>query len=117
MTASHDNAVTTDAHGGAHGSIRTYLVVAAILVVVTTLEVFTYFLPYLAVGQPMHWLLLPVLSCMAFFKFWLVVSFYMHLHYDAPFYTRIFYIPLSVALAMTIVVMLLTATMKSRLFW
>ncbi len=117
MTASHDKAVTADAHDTAHGSIRTYLIVAAILVVVTTLEVFTYFLPFLAVGEPMHWMLLPILSVMALFKFWLVVGFYMHLHYDSPFYSRVFYIPLAVAVAMTLVVMLLTAMMKSRLFW
>jgi len=107
-------------HEGAskHASIQTYLVIAAILTVVTFLEVATYFMPFFreptSVGSP---LLVPVLSVMAIFKFWLVVGYYMHLSYDKPFYRRVFVSPLLLAIAMVVVVMVFTAMRTVRTFW
>ena len=95
------------AGGGAHASIRTYLVVAVILTVVTALEVGTYFMPWF---QHHFWLLFCVLSILSLFKFALVVGFYMHLRYDAIFYRRVFLFPLVIAVAMTAVVITLTWT-------
>jgi hypothetical protein len=51
-----------------------------------------------------------VLVVLSLFKFSLVVGFYMHLRYDSPFYRRVFIFPLSVAIAMTVVVIFLTWT-------
>jgi cytochrome c oxidase subunit 4 len=96
-------------HGGegAHASIRTYLLVAVILTVVTAIEVGTYFMPWF---QSRFWVLFWVLSILSIFKFALVVGFYMHLRYDAAFYRRVFLFPLVIAVAMTVVVVGLTWT-------
>jgi cytochrome c oxidase subunit 4 len=93
--------------GTAHASIRTYLVVAVILTVVTAIEVGTYFMPWF---QQHFWVLFWVLSILSLFKFALVVGFYMHLRYDAVFYRRVFLFPLVIAVAMTAVVITLTWT-------
>ena len=95
------------AEGGAHASIRTYLLVAVILTVVTAIEVGTYFMPWF---QQHFWVLFWVLSILSIFKFVLVVGFYMHLRYDAVFYRRVFVFPLVIAIAMTAVVIGLTWT-------
>ncbi len=90
-----------------HGDTRTYTIILVILAVVTLLEVGTYFVPWL---QHHFWVLFSLLSVMAIGKFALVVGYYMHLRYDAPYYTRVFVIPLIMATAMITVVMVLTAT-------
>jgi caa(3)-type oxidase subunit IV len=95
------------AGGGAHASIRTYLVIAVILTVVTALEVGTYFTPWF---KAHFWVLFWVLVILSVFKFVLVVGFYMHLRYDAPLYRRVFVFPLAIAVAMTALLIFLTAT-------
>ena len=90
-----------------HATPRTYVIILVILSVVTLLEVGTYFMPSL---QARPGLLLFVLSVMAIAKFALVVGYYMHLRYDAAYYRRVFITPLIIALAMILVVMVLTAT-------
>ncbi len=101
------------AHAGSHGSeevqhasVRTYLVVAAVLTVVTAVEVGTYFIEWF---QAHFWVLFSALSIMSIFKFALVVGFYMHLRYDAPFYRRVFVAPLVIAVIITVIVGSLTA--------
>ena len=89
-----------------HASVRTYLVIAAILTVVTAVEVATYFIQWF---QDHWWVLLWVLTVLSILKFVLVVGYYMHLRYDSPFYRRVFVAPLVVAVAMTVVLIVLTA--------
>lgn len=93
-------------HEGGHASVRTYTIILVVLAVVTLLEVGTYFVPAL---QARHALLLGILAVMAVGKFGLVVGYYMHLRYDAPYYRRVFIVPLIIALAMILVVMVLTS--------
>ena len=90
-----------------HASIRTYLLIALILTVVTAIEVGTYFTPWF---QHHFWVLFWVLVVLSIFKFALVVGYYMHLRYDALFYRRVFIFPLVIAVAMTVVLVLLTWT-------
>jgi len=99
--------VTEHAHSEGHGhaDVRTYLVVLAILAVVTVVEVGTYFVPWFEEHRSvLFW----SLSAMAIAKFWLVVGFYMHLHYDASYYRRVFVVPVVIAVIMTAVVAALT---------
>ena len=96
-----------EAHGGDHGSVRTYGLILAILSVVTLLEVGTYYVPAL---HERLTLLFVILTIMAIGKFVLVVGYYMHLKYDAAYYRRVFVIPLIMAVAMVGVVTILTAT-------
>jgi len=105
--------VTEHAHAEAHGhsSVRTYLVVLAILAVVTLVEVATYFIPWFEEHRSvLFW----SLSAMAIAKFWLVVGFYMHLQYDASYYRRVFVVPVVIAVVMTVVVTVLTLARLSQ---
>jgi cytochrome c oxidase subunit IV len=62
----------------------TYVVVAAILTVLTAMEVLVYAVRLLAP------VLVPVLLVLMAAKFALVAMFYMHLSFDAPVYARVF---------------------------
>jgi cytochrome c oxidase subunit 4 len=95
-----------EASQATHASVKTYLLVAVILTVVTAIEVGTYYTPWFQVNfWPLFW----VLVILSVFKFALVVGFYMHLRYEALFYRRVFVFPLVLAVAMTVLLATLTA--------
>ncbi len=78
-------------HDEPHASNRTYIGVAAILAVLTGLEVMVFFMPSLqAVMVP---ILLVLMAC----KFALVVLFFMHLKFDSPLFSGLFGGPLLIA--------------------
>ena len=89
-----------------HASVRDYIVILAILTVVTLVEVATYFIPWFRHHLR---LLFSALSVLSIVKFSLVVGYYMHLRYDEAHYLRVFVVPLLIAIAMTVVVATLTA--------
>src|SRR5437762_12294689 len=68
----------------AHATTGTYLRVAAILVMVTLIEVGVFYVP------AFHSVLVPVLLVLSAFKFMLVVMFYMHLKFDNCFFVFLF---------------------------
>ena len=82
-----------------HASIRTYVVVAAILTLVTAMEFSAIYIRELTP------ILVPLLVVMSAAKFALVVLFFMHLRYDARPLSVIFVgslvIALGIALALT----------------
>jgi cytochrome c oxidase subunit IV len=80
----------------AHPTTGTYLRVAAILVMVTLIEVGVFYVP--AFRQ----VLVPVLLVLSAFKFTLVVMFYMHLKFDNRFFAFLFGGPLLLALAVVV---------------
>jgi len=82
--------------GGAHATTGTYLRVAAVLVIVTLLEVGIFYVP------AFQGVLVPVLLALSALKFALVVMFYMHLKFDNPFFTFLFGGPLLLALGVAI---------------
>lgn len=67
-----------------HPTPRAYVKVAAVLAIVTALEVAIYYVT--AVGD----LLVPMLIGFAFIKFFLVVSWFMHLKFDSHLFRRLF---------------------------
>lgn len=77
-----------------HASVKTYLIVAAILTVITIVEVATYYEPLKHIARPLLVSLLIILSAA---KFFIVVGFYMHLKYDARIFRRFFLFPLAIA--------------------
>jgi len=77
----------------AHPSGATYLKVAAILTLITVIEVWAYYIPAL-VSSP---LFNPSLLIMSAAKFAIVVLFYMHLKYDHKLFKALFTGPLIVA--------------------
>ena len=68
---------------GAHTGNRTYLVVAAVLAVLTAMEVMIFYVEALAP------FLLPSLMVLMVAKFALVCGFFMHLRFDSPLLTAI----------------------------
>jgi cytochrome c oxidase subunit IV len=87
---------TTEHTHAAHASTTTYLVVGAILTVITLVEVGVFYLP------AMHPVLAPVLLVLSTTKFVLVVGFYMHLRYDHNLFRAVFALPLIIATAVIV---------------
>jgi cytochrome c oxidase subunit 4 len=75
----------------AHASTMTYLVVAAVLTVLTVVEVGVFYMP------AMHPVLAPTLIVLSAAKFSLVAGFYMHLRYDHNVFRAVFALPLAIA--------------------
>lgn len=80
----------------AHATTGTYLRIAAILVIVTLIEVGVFYVPAF---QPA---LVPILLVLSALKFVLVVMFYMHLKFDSPLFTFLFSGPLLLAVGVMI---------------
>ena len=84
-----------------HPPVRTYLVVAAVLSVITAVEISVF---YLTIFERV---LAPVLIVLSAAKFSLVVMFFMHLRSDHRAFTGLFVGPLVVAVSITLVLMAL----------
>ena len=70
--------------GHAHVSDRTYVIIAAVLAVLTAMEVMVFYVEALAP------LLLPILMVLMVAKFVLVVMFFMHLKFDSKVLAAVF---------------------------
>jgi cytochrome c oxidase subunit IV len=86
---------------GAHPGARQYLAVAAVLLIITVLEVAIFYVPAL------HPIMVPALLTLSVAKFVLVAMFYMHLKSDSRIYTWLFAAPLLIAIVIIIALMLL----------
>jgi len=76
-----------------HPTPRQYVLIAVVLVIVTALEVGASYLE----GDVNSNLLIILLGVMAAVKFWLVVSWYMHLRTDLHIFRRMFVVGLLLA--------------------
>ena len=76
----------------AHATTGTYLRIAAILVMITILEVGVFYVPAFQSA------LVPILLVLSAVKFALVVMFYMHLKFDNKFFAFLFGGPLLLGL-------------------
>lgn len=94
---SRDNALREHEHPG----VGTYLTVAAVLTIITLVEVGVFYVPAF---KPV---LAPILLLLSGTKFALVVMFYMHLKSDHKLFTAIFTIPLLIALAVGVALLFL----------
>ena len=77
-------------------SIAGYIKIAAILAFLTGLEVSTYFVDFGPV-------FLPVLLVLMSVKFFIVVSYFMHLKFDSKIFSFLFYMGLFLAVTVYIV--------------
>lgn len=95
--------MTDEAHAEhrSHPTTTTYLAVAAVLTVVTLLEVGVFYVPAFRPVLP------PVLLVLSGGKFALVVMFYMHLKQDNRLFTAILAAPLLLAIAVGLALMFL----------
>jgi len=73
-----------------HPAPRQYVLIAVVLVVVTALEVGASYLE----GDVPDGVIIAVLAAMAFVKFFLVASWYMHLRTDQKIFRRLFLVGL-----------------------
>jgi cytochrome c oxidase subunit IV len=76
-----------------HPQPRQYVMIAVVLTVVTALEVGIYYM------DALRDLLVPFLIAFAFIKFFLVVTWFMHLKFDSHLFRRLFVTGLVLALA------------------
>ncbi len=84
-----------------HPTADVYLRVAAVLVILTVLEVGVFYVP------AFHPVLVPVLLVLSAAKFTLVVMFYMHLKADSKFFTFLFGAPLLLVVGVLVALMFL----------
>ncbi len=89
----------TTGHGHAAPSALVYVVVAAVLTVLTGLEVGVFYI------HALREVLVPLLVVLSGCKFALVVMFYMHLRYDSFGYSIIF-LPLLLLATLVICVLI-----------
>ena len=95
--AAHDSE-----HGGeAHVGTRTYVMVAAVLAVITAVEVMVFYV------EALDPVLVPILLTLSATKFTLVVGFFMHLKFDARMYRALFVGPLVISVAVMMAMFLL----------
>jgi cytochrome c oxidase subunit 4 len=107
----HDHA-DTHAMGEVHEhpTWRQYKWVALILIVITAIEVWVYYIPAFADAKgAAHPFFVPLLLIMSAIKFAIVVMFYMHLKYDHKLFRVLFTGPLMIAMATIISLMFLFA--------
>jgi len=86
---------------GAHPGTGAYLAVAAVLTILTVIEVGVFYVPAFKA------VLAPVLLVLSAVKFTLVVMFYMHLKSDHPLFSLVFTLPLMIALGVILVLLFL----------
>jgi cytochrome c oxidase subunit 4 len=85
--------------GRPHPGARQYLGVAAVLLVVTAVEVAVYYVP------AMRPVLVPALLTLAVVKFSLVALFFMHLRMDGRLFAWLFVTPLAIATLLILALM------------
>jgi len=84
-----------------HPGAMTYVAVALVLTVLTSLEVAVFYIPALAVA------IVPILLTLTTAKFVLVVMFYMHLKMDSRIFTGVFVAPLLLAMFLVVALIVL----------
>ena len=95
MSASH--AVTADqGHGHGHddhdvSKFQIYVQIAMLLAVITGVEIVAVYLPFA------KWILITALVVLSAVKFLFVIFYFMHLRWDKPFCTILFFIGLVLA--------------------
>src|SRR5262245_56233587 len=92
MSASTHAAAVPDHHDSHDVSkFQIYVQIAMLLAVITGIEIVCVYLPF------MKWILVTTLVVMSAVKFLFVIFFFMHLRWDKPFCTILFFIGLVLA--------------------
>jgi cytochrome c oxidase subunit IV len=91
MDAQTTGMVAHDAAGHEISKFQIYVQVAMLLAVITGVEIVTVYLPFA------KWFLVTVLVVLSAVKFLFVIFYFMHLRWDKPFCTILFFIGLTLA--------------------
>jgi cytochrome c oxidase subunit IV len=78
-------------HGHEESKFQIYVEIAMLLAVITGVEIICVYLPFA------KWLLVSTLVVLSAVKFMFVIFFFMHLRWDKPFCTILFFIGLILA--------------------
>ena len=78
-------------HGHSDNKFEIYVQIAMLLAVITGVEIIMVYLPFL------KWLLVSGLVALSIVKFMFVIFYFMHLRWDRPFCTILFFIGLVLA--------------------
>ena len=81
--------------------VRTYLLIAAVLAVITAVEISVFYVTWLVR------FLVPILIVLSAAKFALVVMFFMHLRFDSRVFSGLFVGPLVLAVSIVLALMAL----------
>ena len=94
MSAPATTTTTVAAHGD-HGhdvsKFQIYVQIAMLLAVITGIEIVAVYVPFA------RWLIVTTLVVLSAVKFLFVIFFFMHLRWDKPFCTILFFIGLTLA--------------------
>ena len=101
MSAQGESDKVTTEH--AQATTGTYLRIAAILVMITLIEVGVFYVP------TFQGVLVPLLLVLSAVKFTLVAMFYMHLKQDSRIFAGVFVFPLIIACIVVVALMVLMA--------
>jgi cytochrome c oxidase subunit 4 len=94
MSASHAAAAPAHSHADAGHDVskfQIYVQIAMLLAVITGIEIVGVYLPFA------KWIVVTALVVLSFVKFMFVIFFFMHLRWDKPFCTILFFIGLVLA--------------------
>jgi cytochrome c oxidase subunit IV len=91
MSAPTTAALAHDDHGHDVSKFQIYVQIAMLLAVITGVEIMCVYLPFA------KWLLVTTLVVLSAVKFMFVIFFFMHLRWDKPFCTILFFIGLVLA--------------------
>jgi cytochrome c oxidase subunit 4 len=83
--------IAHDAHGHEVSKFQIYVQIAMLLAVITGVEITCVFLPF------SKWILVTALVVLSAVKFLFVIFYFMHLRWDKPFCTILFFIGLVLA--------------------
>ena len=89
-----DHAATLAGHDAAHhddNKFPLYVQIAMLLAVITGVEIIGVYLPFA------KWMIVTTLVVLSTVKFMFVIFFFMHLRWDKPFCTILFFIGLGLA--------------------
>jgi cytochrome c oxidase subunit IV len=99
-----------EVHAHPHPTWSTYKWVALVLVIITVIEVWVYYIPQFVASR----LFVPSLLIMSAVKFVIVVMFYMHLKYDHKLFRALFTGPLIIAVLTIISLLFLFGQLAIR---
>jgi cytochrome c oxidase subunit 4 len=91
MSATTISAAGHDAHEHNESKFQIYVQIAMLLAVITGVEIVAVYLPFA------KWLLVTALVVLSAVKFLFVIFYFMHLRWDKPFCTILFFIGLVLA--------------------
>jgi cytochrome c oxidase subunit 4 len=99
VQAGSEEAPREDVELAHHPQPRQYVTVGVVLAVVTAIEVGIYYI------ESIRDILVAMLLALAFIKFFLVVTWFMHLRFDSKLFRRLFVSGLILALAVFAIVL------------